>query len=161
MKILKENPFTQGENSLLKRWQHNKRGQVGRGRSGLGVWDGNVLKLSSDDGCTTINIKFIRKKKDASLQGSGYLQDTLENGLKWRTVQRLAIPQKESRIPPAALQKSIRAPCRVLWINPTKYRQGRMRAGALPPRSSAKGWPSPQGTSVLLTWVSCIHTRSD
>ena len=30
------------------------------GRDGLGVWDGNVLKLGYDDGCTTINIiKFI------------------------------------------------------------------------------------------------------
>ena len=30
------------------------------GRVGLGVWDGNVLKLGCDDGCTTINIiKFI------------------------------------------------------------------------------------------------------
>ena len=29
-------------------------------RGGLGVWDGNVLKLGWDNGCTTINIiKFI------------------------------------------------------------------------------------------------------
>ena len=36
--------------------------QGGRGR--LGVWDGNVLKLGCDDGCTTINIiKFIALKK--------------------------------------------------------------------------------------------------
>ena len=29
-----------------------------------GVWDGNVLKLGCDDGCTTINIiKFIEFKK--------------------------------------------------------------------------------------------------
>ena len=33
-----------------------QRGQVGRGRGGRGVWDGNVLKLGDDDGCTTINI---------------------------------------------------------------------------------------------------------
>ena len=32
----------------------------GRRRGGLGVWDGNVLKLGCDDGCRTINIiKFI------------------------------------------------------------------------------------------------------
>ena len=30
------------------------------GRDGLGIWDGNVLKLGCDDSCTTINIiKFI------------------------------------------------------------------------------------------------------
>ena len=29
-------------------------------RGGLGVWDGNVLNLGCDDGCTVINlIKFI------------------------------------------------------------------------------------------------------
>ena len=28
----------------------------GRGKGGLGVWDGNVLKLGCDDGCITINI---------------------------------------------------------------------------------------------------------
>ena len=26
------------------------------GRDGLEVWDGNVVKLGCDDGCTTINI---------------------------------------------------------------------------------------------------------
>ena len=31
---------------------------------GLGVWDGNAVKLDYDDHCTTINvIKFIEKKK--------------------------------------------------------------------------------------------------
>ena len=31
-----------------------------QGGGGLGVWDGNVLKLGCGDGCTTINIiKFI------------------------------------------------------------------------------------------------------
>ena len=34
------------------------------GRDGLEVWDGNVVKLGCDDGCTTINtIKFIELKK--------------------------------------------------------------------------------------------------
>ena len=34
------------------------------GRDGLGIWDGNVLKLGCDDSCTTINIiKFIDKNK--------------------------------------------------------------------------------------------------
>ena len=32
---------------------------------GLGVWDGNVVKLGCDDGCMTINgIKFIELKKE-------------------------------------------------------------------------------------------------
>ena len=35
---------------------------MGVGRGGLGVWDGNV-KLGCDDGCTTVNtIKFIELK---------------------------------------------------------------------------------------------------
>ena len=44
---------------------------------GLGVWDGNAIKLGCDDLCTTINvIKFIelkkkRKKQVASLEESG------------------------------------------------------------------------------------------
>ena len=39
---------------------------TGGGREGWkGVWDGNVLKLGCDDGCTTINIiKFIKIKKE-------------------------------------------------------------------------------------------------
>ena len=33
------------------------------GRDGLGVWDGNAVKLGCDDHCTTINImKFIELK---------------------------------------------------------------------------------------------------
>ena len=36
-------------------------------KSGLGVWDGNVLKLGCDDGCTTINIKFTELKQMRSL----------------------------------------------------------------------------------------------
>ena len=36
----------------------------GEGRDGLAAWDGNVVKLGCDDGCTTINlIKFIELKK--------------------------------------------------------------------------------------------------
>ena len=36
-------------------------------RDGLGVWDVNVLKLSCDDGCTTLNIiKFIELKNKHS-----------------------------------------------------------------------------------------------
>ena len=39
-----------------------QRRQVGAGK--MGVWNGNVLKFGSDDGCTTINtIKFIELKK--------------------------------------------------------------------------------------------------
>ena len=35
------------------------------GRDGLGVWDGNLLKLGCDDGCTTINIiQFIELKNN-------------------------------------------------------------------------------------------------
>ena len=41
------------------------------GRDGLGVWDGNIVKLCYDDGYTTINIiTFIelkKKKKDPVL----------------------------------------------------------------------------------------------
>ena len=40
-----------------------KGDRLGQERDGHGVWDGNVLKLGCDDGCTTVNvIKFIRKK---------------------------------------------------------------------------------------------------
>jgi len=39
------------------------------GRDGLGVWDGNVVKLDRDDGCTNINmIKFIEFKKVKPIQ---------------------------------------------------------------------------------------------
>ena len=31
------------------------------GRGGLGIGDGNVLKLGFDDGCTTINIIFKKR----------------------------------------------------------------------------------------------------
>ena len=45
-------------------WKTVTKGDsVGR-RDGLGVWDGNVVKLGCDDGCTTINIiQFIELKK--------------------------------------------------------------------------------------------------
>ena len=39
---------------------------MGGGGDGLGVWDGNALKLHCDDGCTTIDIiKFIELKQDS------------------------------------------------------------------------------------------------
>ena len=35
----------------------------GRRKDGLGVWDGNVVKLGCGDGCTSINIiKFLELK---------------------------------------------------------------------------------------------------
>ena len=38
-------------------------------RDGLGIWDGNVLKLGCNDVCTTINIiKSIESKKNCLLQ---------------------------------------------------------------------------------------------
>ena len=44
----------------------------GRG-DGLGVWDGNAIKLDCDDCCTTINvIKFTELKKTKSME---FLQD--------------------------------------------------------------------------------------
>ena len=44
-------------------WLPKETGCVGG--SGLGVWDGNVLKLACDDGCTTTNIiKFIEFLKN-------------------------------------------------------------------------------------------------
>ena len=33
-----------------------QRRQVGGWRDGLGVWDGNDIKLGCDDCCTTINV---------------------------------------------------------------------------------------------------------
>ena len=42
-----------------------KGDRFGRGRNGLRVWDGNVVKLGCDDGCTTRNtIKFIEYKNE-------------------------------------------------------------------------------------------------
>ena len=41
-----------------------QRRQVGGWGDGLGVWDGNAIKLACDDCCTTVNvIKFIELKK--------------------------------------------------------------------------------------------------
>ena len=46
---------------LWKTCGYQKRLVEGEGK--LGVWDGNVVKLGCDDGCTTINIiKFIEFK---------------------------------------------------------------------------------------------------
>ena len=49
------------------------------GEEGLEVWNGNVLKLGCDDGCTTINIiEFIELKKDyCSYSGSFVLPHEL------------------------------------------------------------------------------------
>ena len=42
-----------------------QRRQFGKGSDGLGSWDGNVLKLGCDDGCTTTNIiKFTELKNE-------------------------------------------------------------------------------------------------
>ena len=43
-----------------------KGDRLGYGRDGLGGWDGNVLKLGYDDGCTTIK-KFIELQKNNML----------------------------------------------------------------------------------------------
>ena len=52
----------QKQTHRLKKSYGYQRGQL-RGRDGLGVWDGNVLKLGCDDGCTTTNIiKFTELK---------------------------------------------------------------------------------------------------
>ena len=45
---------------------------MGGGRDGLGVWDGNDIKLGCDDRCTTINVvkkKFFLKKAE---HGTGF-----------------------------------------------------------------------------------------
>ena len=42
---------------------------AGGGEDGLGVWDGNAIKPSCDDRCTTTNvIKFIELKKENCIQ---------------------------------------------------------------------------------------------
>ena len=49
--------------------------QVG---SGLGVWDGNAVKLGCDDHCTTINvIKFIELKSQAGSSRHGSAETNL------------------------------------------------------------------------------------
>ena len=46
---------TETDSQTLKNLQSPK--ETGWGdRNGLGIWDGNVLKLGCDDGCTNINI---------------------------------------------------------------------------------------------------------
>ena len=46
---------TETDSQTLKNlWFPKETGYGGRG--GLEFWDGNVLKLGCDDGCTTINI---------------------------------------------------------------------------------------------------------
>ena len=57
-KNLKKNILT---HRLWKTYGYQRR-QTGEGH-GLGVWDGNVVKLDCDDGYTTINkIKYIEFK---------------------------------------------------------------------------------------------------
>ena len=42
-----------------------KGDRLGVGKDGLGIWDGNAVKLGCDDGCTIISIiKFIELKKN-------------------------------------------------------------------------------------------------
>ena len=42
---------------------------MGGGGDGVGVWDGNVVKLGCDDSCKTIKvIKFIEIKKKENLE---------------------------------------------------------------------------------------------
>ena len=43
-----------GSQTLKNLWLPKEMGLCVGGR--LGVWDGNVLKLDCDDGCTTINM---------------------------------------------------------------------------------------------------------
>jgi len=48
--------------------------QVGGWEHALGVWDGNAVKLSCDDHCTTINIiKFIENKKERKKKKPNFL----------------------------------------------------------------------------------------
>ena len=50
--------------SLQKTYGFQRRQVAGVGRDGLGVWDGNVIKLGCDDCCATTNlIKFIELKE--------------------------------------------------------------------------------------------------
>ena len=40
-----------------------KGDRLGVGRNGMGIWDGNIVKLGCDDGWIHISIKFTEKKK--------------------------------------------------------------------------------------------------
>ena len=54
---------TETDSQTLKNLGYQRRPVVVQ-RDRLGVWDGNVVKLGCDDGCTTINtIKFTELKK--------------------------------------------------------------------------------------------------
>ena len=54
---------TETHSQTLKTNLRLPKGQAGSGEEWIGVWDGNVLKLDCDEGCTTINIrKFIELK---------------------------------------------------------------------------------------------------
>ena len=51
---------TDNDSQTLKNLMVSKGDTLRGGRNGLGVWDGNAIKLSCDDHCKTINvIKFI------------------------------------------------------------------------------------------------------
>ena len=54
---------TDTDHRLWKTYGFQRR-QIVVGRDGLGVWEGNVVKLGCDDHCTTINIiKYTELKK--------------------------------------------------------------------------------------------------
>ena len=47
----------------FEKFMVTKRDRLEEGRTGWGVWGGNVVKLGCDDGCTTVNIlKFTELK---------------------------------------------------------------------------------------------------
>ena len=57
---------TEMDSQTLKNLQLPK--EIGCREGWAGVWDENAIKLSCDDGCTTINIiKFIELKKEINL----------------------------------------------------------------------------------------------
>ena len=49
--------------SLLRIQKLMPSGVPKNGGSGLGVWDGNAIKLGCDDYCTTINVIKLSNKK--------------------------------------------------------------------------------------------------
>ena len=56
------------DSQILKMNLQFTKGACGRACGWAGVWDENAIKLSCDDGCTTINIiKFTELKKEINL----------------------------------------------------------------------------------------------
>ena len=56
------------DSQTLKKYAFLRR-QVGGWGDGMGVWDGNALKMGCDDHCATINVvKFIELKNKIKLQ---------------------------------------------------------------------------------------------